>query len=63
MEKVYQRFREVGDQYIYVTSDDTCTWEQFEAYTGQFERDYCGNEVEYYEIEETSIQNNLTWNK
>lgn len=63
VQKDYQRFLDEGYQYVYVTSDDICTWEQFEVHMAQFERDYCGREVKFYEIEEDSIQNNLKWNK
>ncbi len=57
----YDRWYNEGYEYVYVTSDDMWSGEEFNSLVDNYAIVHCGEEAEYYEIEEASIQNNMKW--
>ncbi len=57
----YEKWYNEGYEYVYVTSSDICTSEEFIAQVENFEAEHCGEIAEFYEVEESSMQKNMKW--
>lgn len=57
----YERWSNEGYEYVYVTSSDVCTAEEFATQVENFEAEHCGKIAEFYEVEEASIEKNMRW--
>lgn len=57
----YEKWYNEGYEYVYVTSSDLCTSEEFMAQVENFEAEHCGEVAEFHEVAESSIQKKLKW--
>lgn len=57
----YERYLVEGYKYIYIVYGNDEVAYKFSATYDEFITDYCGEEIPFYEVNETSIQENMKW--
>lgn len=65
IDEEYERAYREGYKYVYIThgsTGDDSSIESFEKYILDFSTEYCGGEINFYDLNEASINENLLWN-